>query len=245
MAYGIFADYYDLFTENVNYPERCEYLLSLFEKFDRRPDLLLDLACGTGGFSFEFEKHGIDVIGADMSPDMLSYARQKADEAGSGILFICQRACELELHSRVDGAVCCLDSLNHITDYDELCLSIKRVAEYLERDRLFIFDVNSLYKHRRVLADNAFVYEGEGVFLAWQNELVNNRDINIYLDFFIERDGVYSRYSEDFTERGYSDEEICAAVSAAGLKVEAVLGEMSYDPPEDSCERIIYVTRKV
>lgn len=246
MAYGIFADFYDLFTENVDYEGRSDYLLSLFEKYDRRPTLLLDLACGTGGFSFEFEKKGIDVIGADLSEDMLCTAQNKALEKGSSILFICQRMSELELYSSVDGAVCCLDSINHITDYDELCDSFARVTQYLEKDRLFIFDVNSLYKHRSVLADNAFVYEDEGVMLVWQNELVDERDVNIYLDFFVEReDGAYERYSEEFTERGYSNEELNSALKKAGLDVVAVLGDMSELAPEEECERIIYVTRRV
>lgn len=245
MAYGIFADYYDRFTENVDYASRCDYLLGLFERYDRRPTLLLDLACGTGGFSFEFEQRGMEVIGVDLSPDMLSVAQSKAFETGSRALFICQNAAELELYSSVDGAVCCLDSLNHITDAAEFAAAITRVAAHLEPGRLFIFDVNSLYKHREILADNAFIYEDEGVLLAWQNELVDDRDVNIYLDFFVEEDdGRYERYSEEFTERGYSDTEIRAALDAAGLRVEAMLGDLTDQPPQEDCDRIIYVTRK-
>lgn len=246
MAYGIFADFYDRFTENVDYALRCDYLLELFERYDRRPTLLLDLACGTGGFSFAFEKRGMEVIGVDLSPDMLSVAQNKAFEQNSKALFVCQNAAELELYSTVDGAVCCLDSINHITDENELAAAFARVAQHLEPGRLFIFDVNSLYKHREILADNAFVYEDEGVLLAWQNELVDGRDVNIYLDFFVEAaDGRYTRYSEEFTERGYSDAQLRKMLTEAGFQTQAVLGDLTDAPPTDTCDRWIYVARRV
>ncbi|MEE1330018.1 MAG: hypothetical protein U0K18_02265, partial [Acutalibacteraceae bacterium] len=50
-GYSCFAEVYDSLMEDVDYPRRAEFLLKLFEKYDRRPKLMLDLACGTGGFS--------------------------------------------------------------------------------------------------------------------------------------------------------------------------------------------------
>ena len=45
--YDSFAEVYDSLMCDVNYTERTEYLLKLFDKYDRKPTLLLDLACGT------------------------------------------------------------------------------------------------------------------------------------------------------------------------------------------------------
>ena len=70
--YDRFAEVYDRLMEDADYKTRTDYLLSLFEKHDRRPALLLDLACGTGGFSKEFAKRGIDVIGVDVSEYILA-----------------------------------------------------------------------------------------------------------------------------------------------------------------------------
>ena len=74
--YNEFSRYYDYLTGDVDYKKRTKYLLRLFEKFDRKPSLLLDLACGTGGFSVQFSKAGIDVIGVDISEGMLRDARR-------------------------------------------------------------------------------------------------------------------------------------------------------------------------
>ena len=148
---------YDIFTQDVDYIGNTNFLISLFEKYDRCPTLMLDLACGTGGFSFEFAKKGIEVIGVDRSEGMLSVAMEKLSAGSSNPLFLNQTAEELELYGTVDGAVCMLDSLNHITDINNLKKAFEKVALFLESKRLFIFDLNTPYKHREILSGKSFV----------------------------------------------------------------------------------------
>lgn len=245
MSYDLFADYYDRLMEDVDYPGRTAYLLNLFEKHDRRPTLLLDAACGTGSFSLEFAARGIEVIGADPAPSMLAVARERADRAGERILLLCQSAQELELYGTVDGAVCCMDSLNHIADYGDFCRAVARIALFLEPGRLFIFDLNTPYKHRVLLADHTFVYELDDLYLCWQNETEGDVT-DITLDFFmLEPDGRYSRGCEEFTERAYSREKVEAALRAAGLTLEAVYDDMTELPPRPDSQRLVYVTRRL
>lgn len=246
-SYVDFAMFYDTLTTDVDYKKRAEYILKIFKKFDKAPTLLLDIACGTGSFSNEFAKKGIQVIGVDASEEMLSVAAEKSRAQGNDILFLHQRAEELELYGTVDSAVCCLDSLNHITDYSLLKRSLKKIALFLERDRLFVFDVNTEYKHRAVLGNNTFVKENEGVFCVWQNNYnPQKRLTEVNIDFFAkENDGKYSRYSENFFERAYSEAEFETALSQSGFKIEAIFGEMTFLPPENDTQRIIYVARRV
>ena len=143
--YEELSNVYDILTADAQYDKRYSYLKELFERFDRMPTLLLDLACGTGSFSRRFANDGVSVIGADSSPEMLSIAASKDCR---NILYICQKAQELELYGTVDGAICCLDSLNHITDYGDFCTALKKVSMFLEKDRLFIFDVNRSEERR-------------------------------------------------------------------------------------------------
>lgn len=244
--YDNFASHYDALTDDVGYEKRTDYLLSLFECFDRRPSLLLDLACGTGGFSNEFSRRGISVIGADISEEMLGIAAENSRRLNQSVLYLCQDASELDLFGTVDGAVCCLDSLNHITEYDRFCAALARVSLFLEPQRLFIFDLNTPYKHREVLADNTFVLENEGLYCVWQNEYSpEDGTVDMALDFFEEENGVYRRSSEYITERAYTAQQVQQAVFAAGLETVAVLGDMRYDAPAKEEQRIIYITRKV
>lgn len=244
--YDSFAYIYDSLTNDVDYKARTDYLCSLFCRFGATPSLLLDLGCGTGSFSNEFARRGVSVIGVDISPEMLSVARENSQACGCDVLYLCQSGEELDLYGTVDGAVCCLDTLNHITDYQSLCKTLARVALFLEKDRLFIFDVNTVYKHEKVLGDNCFVIENDDVYCVWQNEFEKeNNTVNISLDFFVERGGVYLRESEDFSERAYTESELEKALTAAGLKIEAVFDDMSENAPKYESQRIVYVTRKV
>lgn len=243
--YDCFADYYDTLMSDADYLKRAEYLCSLFLRFDRMPSLLLDLACGTGAFSCAFAQKGVSVIGVDISPEMLFKAREKAAEINQDILFLCQDAAQLDLYGTVDGAICCMDSLNHITDYNELCKAIKRVSLFLEPGRLFIFDVNTVFKAENILGDNVFVTEEDGVYCVWQNEYEpETRMTYMSLDFF-SGDGInYTRSTQLVEERAYTDEELLCAIEQAGLSVEAVLGDMTFEAPKAEEERKIFVLRK-
>ncbi len=243
--YNDFAYSYDALMRDADYKKRAEYLRSLFCKFDRMPTLMLDLACGTGEFCNLFASKGVSVIGVDISYDMLSLAREKTAQQGNDVLYLCQDAIELDLYGTVDGAICCLDSLNHIIDYDAFCKAIERVSLFLEKDRLFIFDVNTVYKHREVLSSNTFVIDADDVYCVWQNEFDGkDNTVSINLDFFTPDGEVYVRTGESFCERAYTEQEIAFALKKAGLKIEAVFDDMSQNAPNAKTERIIYVTRK-
>ncbi len=245
--YDEFSRYYDYLTGDVDYKKRTKYLLSLFKKFDKKPSLLLDLACGTGGFSVELSKAGIDVIGVDISEGMLDCAWKNSERAGQDILFLCQDATELELYGTVDGAVCCLDSLNHITDYKDFCRAISRVALFLEKERLFIFDLNTEYKQREILGDNTFVIDEPPVYCVWSNLYSpDTKTTDVALDFFEQNEnGTYSRACEEFSERCYDAEQVKKALENANLEILAVYEEMTESDPKGDTQRVVYVTRRI
>lgn len=244
-SYDDFSGCYDMLTEDVNYSLNAEKILRLFEKYDRKPTLLLDLACGTGGFTFEFSKRNIDVIGVDRSEGMLAAALKKMPEGAQNPLFLNQSAEELELFGTVDGAVCLLDSLNHITDRAVLQKAFDRVSLFLEPKRLFIFDVNTQYKHSKILGNNTFVKECENTFCVWQNQCEDGKTVDIFLDFFVEQsDGKFLRLCEDFSEKAYSDLEIKEIISSAGLEFLDALDFETLAPPKEISQRILYIVRK-
>ena len=237
--YEHFAEVYDILNKNANYLERTNYVLKLFKKFDRKPSLLLDLACGTGSFTNEFLKQDVDVIGVDSSQYMLSCAREK-----SNALFICQKAEELELFGTVDGAICMLDSINHITTKKALKKVFERVHLFLEPERLFIFDINTPFKHKEILANNAFNFNQSDFFVAWQNEALKN-GTHIYIDIFKKNGESYNRFSEDFYERAYSVKEIEELLIKTGFKVLAKFDDLSENVPHNKSERIYFVAKRI
>lgn len=243
--YSEFAFVYDELMGDAQYKKRTSYLMSLFKKYGDVPTLLLDVACGTGGFSNEFSKLGVEVIGVDMSEEMLSVARENSAELGTDVLFLCQKAEELDLYGTVDGAVCCLDSLNHITDYRTLCTALKKVSIFLEKGKLFIFDVNTEYKHKEVLGNNVFVIDKQDVYCVWANNYSKkNNIVEISLDFFIKDGETYQRSCEEFSERAYSQDQLEKALKKAGLEIVKIFDDMTEKPLNKKSERAIYITRK-
>lgn len=242
MSYEAFAEYYDSLMQNVDYADRAAYIDRLVQRYKPNANLLVDLACGTGSMTVKFAQMGYDVIGVDISEDMLSKAREKSD---GSILYLCQSMQELDMYGTIDAFVCTLDSLNHITDRAALVKAFAKVSLFLEPDGVFVFDMNTPYKHEHILGSNTFVYETEDVYCVWQNEYEGNGRVNIALDFFEEQaDGSYERYCEDFSETAYSLTDTETMLNEAGLQILAAYHDMTLDPPHEYSERIVFVAAK-
>ena len=185
MSYASFAQYYDSLTHNVEYVRRADYLCTLLAHLGHASGLTLDLACGTGSLTVELAKRGMDIYGIDGSADMLSVARQKAAESGLDLLFLCQKMQKLDLYGTVDTVICALDSINHLTLEKDVQTAFDRVSLFMNPGGWFLFDVNTVYKHRHVLADNIFLYDTDEVYCTWQNHYEEKNDrVSIQLDFF-------------------------------------------------------------
>ncbi len=219
-GYGGFSCFYDRLTENVGYPARAAYFDELIRRWAARPaELVLDLACGTGSLSLELARLGYDVIGVDGSPDMLAEAMEKKLRQQADVLFLCQDMDGLDLYGTVDAAVCALDSLNHITDAGTVQQVFDRVSLFLAPGGVFLFDVNSLYKHREILAGQTFVYDFGDLYCVWQNACEDGETVDISLDIFAQEEGEgYRRYTESFSERAYSHEQILEFIEKSGTK---------------------------
>lgn len=245
MSYSYFAEYYDVLTENVEYKKRAEYFLELFRKHGHDAGLTLDLACGTGTLTLELSKRGIDIFGCDMSSDMLCAAQQKASENDKNIIFICQKMQNLELYGKIDTCICTLDSINHLLSAEDVQKTFKRVNNYLNDNTLFVFDVNTVYKHKYILGDNCYIYDTNKVFCAWQNNYYEkNNEVIITLDFFERIGKFYKRSTEQFSERAYSDDDIRNMAENAGFEVEAVYDDMSFESLKQNSQRAVYVLKK-
>ena len=176
-SYNFFAKVYDDLTDNVNYKVRSDYISDFFNKYNvHSGDTILDLACGTGSISAELINLGYKVIGMDLSSEMLSVAASKLN--GSAVLLNGNMK-NFKLPQKVKGVVCSLDSLNHLADIQEVKQCFNSVYNCLDNNGIFIFDVNTIFKHNNVLANNTFVFDEENYFLSWDNELAENNKVRI------------------------------------------------------------------
>lgn len=247
MSYGIFSSVYDILTDNVDYGKIAEKTNSLLMLNGVDGGLLLDLGCGTGNLSFLLEKYGYDVIGVDLSEDMLAVANEKKYETGSNVLFLCQNAEELDLYGTVDCAVCSLDTINHIDSLDKIKKVFENVSLFMEMNGVFVFDINTLFKHREILGDNTFVYDMDEVYCIWQNTYCNeNHSTSICLDFFIKNEDCdfYERYSESFFEYAYELADILKIAENCGFELIGCFDDYGSQKINDKTERITVALKK-
>ncbi|MBP3309534.1 MAG: class I SAM-dependent methyltransferase [Ruminococcus sp.] len=245
-GYSAFARYYDELTANIDYKKRGEYFHEIIRRFKTtKENILLDLACGTGSISEVMAGLGYDVIGVDSSDEMLGMAIEKKFDSGLNIQYLCQDMRKLDMFGTIDVTICALDSINHLSSLDDVRKVFERTAFFSEIGGLFIFDVNTLYKHRRILADNTFTYETEHVYCVWENTLNPATDeIKMNLEFFeLEENGLYSRSSDSFSEKAYSEADLEKLLAETGFELVAKYGDDTYESPAEDAQRIIYVAR--
>jgi len=177
----------------------------------------------------------------DASSDMLMIAAEKCPEA----MWLCQDMRSLDLYDVVDGAVCTLDSLNHLLTTAELKAVFERLRLFIAPGGLLIFDVNTPHKHRHTLADNTFVLEDDGLLCVWQNfQGSRSGVIHMELDFFEEcEDGRYERVSDSVTERAYSLATWKRLLAEAQFELVGVYDDMTMNEPTSDSDRWVIVAR--
>lgn len=240
-AYSDFADAYDALTFNVPYDEIADYYINIVSSLTDGKRLL-DMGCGTGSLTVRLARRGFDVIGQDASCEMLSYAAEKSGE----VQWICQRMEETELGEEMDVIVSTLDSINHLPDKRAAERCFKKAAENLKAGGAFVFDVNTVYKHKEVLGSNTFVYDVDGVYCVWQNSFDSSGNgVDIELDlFFEEDDGTYTRGGESFREVAFTEEELAEMLTAAGFEVVNVWEYLTFNEPNERSEKLLFAARK-
>lgn len=246
-GYETFSFYYDTLTANVNYAARAAYFDLMIQTYlHSTGKVLLDLACGTGSLSEKMCRYGYDVIGVDYSCGMLNQAMEKKLEQNLPIQYVQQDMRQLELYGTIDVTLCALDSLNHLPTFSDVQEVFRRVAKATEPGGLFLFDMNTLYKHQNILGNHIYIYETEDVYCIWENTLREDQcTVDITLQLFHQcEDGRYIRSEEQIIERAYPTEQIKAALETVGFQVLKFFHADTAEELREDSERMVVIARK-
>ena len=135
-AYTGFAKVYDLFMEDVPYGQWCDRVAELLREQGVAEGLVLDIGCGTGRLTRLLADKGYDMIGVDMSGEMLEAAMEE-NQDGS-ILYLQQDMREFELYGTVRAIVSICDSMNYLMEYEELVQVLSLADNYLDPGGVFL-----------------------------------------------------------------------------------------------------------
>lgn len=238
-SYYALAQFYDSLTENVDYKVRSDYISNFFSKYYDSPRSVLDLACGTGNIAVNLVNEGYKVTGIDLSEEMLCEADNKAD--GKMELLKADMT-DFKLDSKFDCCVCSLDSINHLLSLEDVEKCFNCVYGSLKSDGIFVFDVNTVYKHNNILAGNTFVFDEEDFFLSWDNEDEGENIIRILIDIFVFNGKSYDRLSEEFFERAYTVSELESVLY--NFEIIGIYDDLSLNEYTEQSERIYFVCKR-
>ena len=188
-AYTSFAYVYDTFMDNVPYGEWARHIREKLCEHGVTDGIVLDLGCGTGTMTERLAGYGYDMIGVDNSEEMLELAMEKKTESGYDILYLLQDMRGFELYGTVRAVVSVCDSVNYITEPDELEEVFRLVNNYLDPKGIFLFDFNTVHKYRDVIGDSTIAEDRGVCSFIWDNRYYEKEQINEYdLTLFIAED---------------------------------------------------------
>ncbi len=274
-AYTDFASVYDTFMDETPYSVWGNFVAGLIDKYgvskpydlnvkravdkseteedseaalSEERNLVVELGCGTGSFTQEMAQKGYDMVGIDMSEEMLNIARNKAANEGFDIMYLEQDMRELDLYCTAGTIVSVCDSVNYLLEDSDIVETFKLVNNFLFPKGVFIFDFNTLHKYRDVIGDSTIAENRENCSFIWDNyyhedEHINEYDLTIFVKCDEEKE-LFNRFSETHYQRGYTLDEMISFVREAGLEYIAAIDADTHEEPTEDSERIYIVARE-
>lgn len=263
-CYADFAQVYDEFMDATPYEAWCERLIRLIDQYgiskpsvqtttdgeeaalESERNLVLDLGCGTGTLTELMAEAGYDMMGIDMSYDMLQEAMEKREESGHDIMYLCQDMRELELYCTVGTVVCVCDCINYVLEEAQVVETFRRINNYLFPKGLFIFDFNTEYKYAQVIGDTTIAENREDCSFIWENfydeeTKINEYDVTIFVE---EEDELFRRFQETHFQKGYTFAQMKHFVELSGMEFVTALDADTDGEVTDKTERVLMVCRE-
>ena len=245
MAYNEFAYFYDEFNGAADYDALFAYIQNELRTHGVTEGILADLGCGTGDLTLMLTQAGYDVIGIDRSEEMLSVLQEKADELDltGRLSLLRQDLLELDLYGTIRAAVSTFDTYSHIGPLDRFEQAIRKAAYFMEKDGVFIFDLNTPYKHQHILAGQTFDIEAEDALCHWTNqydEATGRVDISIDITYH----DTAEQFHESFCEYSYPLETVETLLQRYGFAVARVSDGEDFGPVRPDSPRWIITAVK-
>ena len=244
--YNEFAYFYDELNGAANYRRLHRFVRRTFRRLGLRQGIVADLGCGTGELTLALAKDGYDLLAVDLSQDMLEVLAEKLSaypKLQPQVQLLRQDLTALDLFGTVQGAVSTFDTLNHIGPAPRLEKALYDAAFFMDKDAVFLFDMNTPYKHREILRNESYTVQTPDAECVWSNRYDPSVPCtNITVRTTRRRTGEV--FKETFTEYSYTEQQVRGLCEKVGFRVLEVRDGDTFRPLKETSQRMIFVVRK-
>jgi len=224
-AYDALARGYDRFTAGHDQKTWTGTVLELATMSGLSGRRLLDVACGTGSPIGPTVARGFEVVGVDISPQMLELARGKVPE---DVTLLCHDMRELPVLGEFDLVWALCDAVNYLQDPEELVTTFEGFRRNLADGGVVAFDVDTLAT-MRALYSSLLVVPGENEVLVCEGrtseDLPSGGTATSFIDHLqLVHTPWWRRTRSVHHQRHHPEASIRAALEAAGFSWTRVWG---------------------
>ncbi|MET1014108.1 MAG: class I SAM-dependent methyltransferase [Paenisporosarcina sp.] len=239
-SYSDFARVYDELMTDIPYDLYVEKVLQACKQPVGKS--LLDIGCGTGVLASKFADAGFHVQAVDLSEEMLTMAHQRFTKKQQQIPLFCMSMSELNGFEEIDVAMIAIDSLNYLSEEQQVIDTFSAVYTSLKKGGHFFFDVHSIYKMDEIFLDGPFTFENENLAYIWHTEK-GEAPHSVYHDltFFVKTEGeMYERFEEHHFQRTYAEKQYVSWLKEQGFSSVSVESDWTSQQPTLSSERLFF-----
>ena len=224
VPYKVLARFYNNLIEDDSYKSFVDYVLGIV-KNNAKNKTGIDAACGSGVVTRALKRQGYDVIGVDVSQEMLLEAQEITLKEHLNIEYLKQDIRSLKSFKKVGFITCINDGLNYIESADLLKV-FKSLNKCLLKGGTLVFDVSTESKMKNVLNGQMYGDNSEDLSFMWFSEYnEGDKKLSMTLTFFEKSGSVYKRYDEEQVQYAHSVEQIKDELKKAGFSLVSVTNE--------------------
>lgn len=222
--------------QKLSYQDWANYISDIKTVYKNDAKNFLELACGTGKLKKYLERVFDDIVMVDLSKSMLDKVPQNSNR-------VCADMTLLPFKNEFDFIYSTFDSINYITDEEEIKRYFSEVREILSFDGVFTFDAslenNSLKNIKRL--NRSGKYRGLKYTQSSKydkNEMLHKNSFTLELE-----NGEI--INEVHTQKIYDFEFYFDISEIAGLKVIDCYEAFTFEDANSENERIQFIMKKL
>lgn len=137
----LYANQYDQLHADKDYPGECDLIEEVFRRFGTgQIHKLVDFGCGTGNHSIPLAQRGYSVTGVDLSAQMLSVGRRKANRAHVKVKWMEGDIRNVHAGEPLDAGLLMFAVLGYFLSNEDVLAALVNVRRHIRLGGLLAFD---------------------------------------------------------------------------------------------------------